>query len=181
MRPKEPPKYYRQDPNYVMSPVFLSDSAYREALDSLVIVCTDAVIINRTKRTFYLAKRSVKPQQDWLIIGGRTNAGQAPFESVARCFNRETKLSVKPERFTFVSMDRYLWKERKQEPQRNGCDAFSYTFCVELSDEELQRAVASLEPKEYDATTGLQEFDGIRLREAKVHPVLIDLYHDIFQ
>ncbi|MEK7584505.1 MAG: NUDIX domain-containing protein, partial [Patescibacteria group bacterium] len=133
------------------------------------------------RKTLYLAKRSVKPQQDWWIIGGRTNAGEDPFASVARCFNRETKLNIEPARFTFVSMDRYLWKERKQEPQKNGCDAFSYTFCVELTDDELRRAGASLDPKEYDTKNGLQEFDYPRLIEANVHPVLLDLYNDIFQ
>ena len=106
MQPKTLPKYYREAPRYAMPKVYISDAAYREALDSLVIVCTDAVIINRQRKSFYLAKRSVRPQQDWWIIGGRTNAGEDPFESIARCFNRETKLSVEPARFTFVSMDR---------------------------------------------------------------------------
>lgn len=163
-----------------MEQKFLPDEVYAQALESFVVVCTDVVPINRSRRTIYLARRAVKPMQGWWWIGGRMFAGEHEQESVKRCFRRETSLDLPSERFEYVAMYRYWWKDRKQEPQDKGADDLSYTFVVELTSEELRKVSHKLDKKEY-AQGGLQEFDRERLSIENVHPAILDLYNRVFQ
>lgn len=169
--------------NYVrpeMRGGFMNETVYTAVLDHTIIVCTDAVIINRDRRIFYLVKRAIKPMQGIWWIGGRRKKGETPLKGMCRNFKRETGLDLPDERFTFVTMTEYLWQNREQEPQRNGSHNLCHHFSVELTDAELVAARHGLEKKEYEADYGLREFDRDRLVKEDVHPVIVDVYDKIF-
>ncbi|MBI2436672.1 MAG: NUDIX domain-containing protein [Candidatus Magasanikbacteria bacterium] len=159
---------------------FMRDEIYSAAIDNMIIVCTDTVIIDRQGQTFYLAKRSVRPMAGLWWIGGRRNKGETPLEGMRRNFKREAGLGLPQERFSFVAMTEYLWQDRAQEPTEKGSHNLAHTFATELSPEELKIARKQLETREYDPLFGLQEFDRARLVEEDVHPVILDVYDLIF-
>lgn len=172
------PRLYREDPDFRMSPSRLSDEAYEEALSSLIIVCADALIVDRAARTVYLATRRALPLPGPWLIGGRISAGDLPEDGIAHLMKRETGLSVESARFTFLSMHRYLFTKRQQVPQEKGSDTLAYTYAVELSAEE--RASVVLDPEEYDASKGLRAYDRALLIEEGVHQAVVDLYDEVF-
>lgn len=146
----------------------------------MIIVCTDAVIINRDRRTIYLAKRAIKPMQGLWWIGGRRLPGESAISSMQRCFKRETGLDIHSVHFTLVDIAEYLWKDRQQAPQDAGSHNLCHTFAVELSDTELEQAKSGLEKQEYEPRFGLREFSRTDLVRAKVHQVILDVYDKIF-
>ena len=154
---------------------------YAKALESFVFACTDAVIIDRKKKLFYLAKRQHKPMNNWWIIGGRQFAGETPLEAMHRAFTRETSLNVSESRFKFVVMNEYRWKNRQQKPQNKGLHNLSHTFLIELSPKEREQASQHLERNEYDAMVGLRPFSRRDLVKRKVSKILIDLHDIIFK
>lgn len=174
------PKMYVEDQKHRMERKFLSDEAYEQAITGMIIVCTDAVIINRERDTFYLAKRAIKPMQGLWWIGGRRLPSESAHASMQRCFKRETGLHLQYGRFTFVDMAEYVWKDRQQEPQYAGSHNLCHTFAVELTDEELAQAKQGMEKQEYEAGFGLQEFGRADMVHSKVHQVILDLYDKIF-
>ena len=163
-----------------MPRVFLDDATYGKAIQGLVIVVADAVPINRERRTFHLAKRIAKPIRGWWELGGRIFPGEPESEAISRIIQREASIEVSPERFTLVSQNRYFLKDRQQEPQDAGTDAFCYHFVVELSDYELKIASANLDEKEYERSVGLQEFDRARIVKENVEQPILDLYDTVF-
>ncbi len=154
----------------------MSDQEYSKTLDTMVVVCADAVIVNKHKKTFFLAKRNVKPMQGWWIIGGRVLPGEQPHEAIVRKFKAEAGVSLDENRFTFVGFIRHQWKDRKQSPTDHPVDDLSYTFFVELTDEEFIIAKNSLDKKEYQGS--LKEFTKEDLKP--LHPSLSYLYEQIF-
>lgn len=171
-------RIYIEDTSHQMPRRFLTKEAYAAAMESMVVVNADAVIINSYRRTIYLARRCVKPWKGWWMIGGRVFAGELPEDSMQRCFQRETSLYIEKDRFRLIGMYRYLWKDREQEPQSAGSDNLGYTFAVELSEQELLAATQMLDRKEYAG--GLSEFDRDRIVRENVHPVLSDIYKKLF-
>ncbi len=99
---------------------------------------------------------------------------------MVRNFKRETSLEIDPSRLFFITMHRYMWSERNQEPQDKGSDTLAYTYGLETTDEERELISQNLNPDEYDIAKGLQEYDLARLKSDAVHPGLIDLYLDAF-
>lgn len=180
-RPPLPIGLYIEDTNHTMPKKVLDEKIYAAAIESMVVACTDAVIVNAKKKTVYLGWRVAKPMQGWWIIGGRMFAGENQLDSIARCFERETSVAVDKNRFVLRCVNRYMWKDRQQIPQDIGEDNLAYTFSVELTPDELRNASSSLDPDEYDKSIGLEEFDYERLQKEKVHPAIIDVYKDIFQ
>ena len=170
---------YREASNHRIQPVRLDDKTYAEAIQSFVIVCTDAIVFNRERRTVFLARRLVKPMQGWWIIGGRMQAGESPHQSMRRCFKRETSLDLPDERFNLLRLNRYLWKDREQEPQNAGSDDLCFTFSIELTKQEIQKASQALERDEYEAG-GLSEFNYAKLNREGVNPIIIDLFDQFF-
>lgn len=153
---------------------FMTESAYSKALRSLVIVCTDVLLVNRLNKTVYLAKRISKPMKDdWWLIGGRMYAGELPEESVSRCFKRETSVDIEKNRFKFVALNRYFFKDRQQTPQNIGCDSLCYTFVLELSKEELNKV--SLDSNEYQG--GIREFEFTTIK--KINEAIFNLLSHI--
>lgn len=174
------PKVYKENPNHRMKRVLLSEEVYSQAIEAFIIVCTDAVIVDSKRRTFWLAKRIIKPQPDIWLIGGRRLAGEKPYESICRCFERETTLGFSEGHFSFVTIAEFIWKNRQQFPQEIGCHALSHIFKIELNDSERAICAAALDTNEYDKDFGLCEFNRQKLIETKAHQLLIDLYDLIF-
>ena len=165
---------------------FLDDTTYARAIESFVVVTTDAIIVERSQQAVWLARRCVKPFPDWWIIGGRLCAGEDEREGMRRSFARETGLMVAPGRFRLISFKRYLHSEREQKPQNTGSDCLSYTFSIELTPEERAMASQKLHPSEYDAALGLREFNREEIlhefagREGAQSAALLDMYDEIF-
>lgn len=174
------PQIYIEDPNHHMKKVFLSAEVYAQAMQAMIIVCTDAVIINHAHQSIYLAERAIKPMQGPWWIGGRRLTGEDQLTSMKRCFKRETGLALPSERFTFVDTAEYIWKDREQDPQDAGSHNLVHTFAIELNDAELAQARSGLEQGEYHRDFGLREFRRPDLVKAKVHQVILDVYDKIF-
>jgi ADP-ribose pyrophosphatase YjhB (NUDIX family) len=174
------PALYKDLPALEMSSVYVSDEVYAQAIEAFIVVCADTLIINRTNKTFYLAKRKAKPCANWYMIGGRMRRGEREAQAAQKNFNRETGLSLAEERFTFWGLRRFWWKDRQQEPQDKGVDTLNYNFIVELTPEELQSAALHLDPKEYEQELGFKEFTRDDLISHSVHPVIVDIYTDCF-
>ncbi|MFA6096513.1 MAG: NUDIX domain-containing protein [Candidatus Paceibacterota bacterium] len=170
---------YREKGRTEIERKFLEKEVYNEAMRSFVIVGTDAIILSGEEKAIYLAKRRIRPMKDWWVIGGRSFNGELPEESIVRCFKRETALKIAKKRFNMLCINRYLWKDREQEPQNVGSDNLIYTFTVKLSEEEIKAVSENLNREEYE-DSGLQGFDLERLQEEKIHPMIISAYKQIF-
>lgn len=162
-----------------MKPVRMPEDTYGLAIKSLIVVCTDAVVVNRARRTIYLATRATEPMAGLWWIGGRSFAGEKPGDSISRCFHRETGLNITPKRFQYVMMLRYMWATRAQMPQDAGSDNLAYTYAIELNEEELAKASTNLDQVEYQLG-GLKEFSRDQLVAAKVHQAILDFYDELF-
>ena len=176
------PVLYKESMAIPLQRKFLGDKEYADALEVFVNVCADCVLINQKNRTFYLAKRRSKPRSDWWFIGGRMFAGEEELSSVRRCIKRETGLDINLERFRFLDMKRYFWKDRQQAPQDIGCDSLCYIFGVFVTEEEVAIASANLDKEEYDAELGLKEFGVEELAELEkgIFSPITDLYESVF-
>lgn len=175
---KRLPDVYPETDGLVLKGNFMSEAAYAEAIDSMVIVCADAVIIDSDSETIMLVKRKAKPMQGWWWIGGRVRKGESFSNAVARNFKRETGLDIAPDRFTYVMDSRYFWKDRQQEPQNDGSDNLAYTFAVVLTADELKQVV--LDPNEYEQDAGLTRFGFQDLKSPDIHPVIRTFFNTIF-
>ena len=171
---------YKENPDVVIPRKFLETDVYAAALEAFVLVCTDCVFFNESRRTFFLAKRKSKPMSDWWFIGGRSFAGEDEVTSVKRCVKRETGLELDIHRFKFLTMKRYFFKDRQQPPQNKGCDSLCYIFGVGLEDKEVELVKSNLDPKEYDTAAGLKEFGPEDLSKENVFPAIMDLYEYVF-
>lgn len=176
----KPPKIYREDENHKMEPVFLPNDVYAQAIAALVIYCADAVIVDIKRRTFRLPKRHIHPMPSIWVIGGRVLVDEDSPDAVTRNFRRETRLDLPTSRFTYMRTNRYRWSTRAQEPRDVGCDGLADIYFVELTEEECRLATENLDPSEYDLGFGLQEFNRERLVAEAVHPMILDLYDEIF-
>lgn len=176
-----PVKLYKEDPSHRMPKTHLTAEVYAAAIGSFVIVCVDAIVVNRNRRTVFLTKRRIKPMQGLWIIGGRMQAGELWTDAIRRKFRQEAWLDIPAERFEFLRINQYQWKDRRQEPQDTGSDNLALTFAVELTDAEIAGVSEGLDPDEYEPDFGLREFDRPCLVAAGAHPAILDLYDQLFQ
>lgn len=174
------PKTYAQDPHFVMPKKFLSEGTYSNAIESFVIVDADVALINKDNKKILLVRRRQKPMPGLWLVGGRILAGEEVLNAIQRILKRETSLEIEASRFDFVIINRYLWSERKQEPQDRGSDNLCYTFALALDQDEVKAASGHLDAEEYDTSAGLREFSREELVRESVHPAIIDLYDLIF-
>ena len=173
------PTIYIENPGKVLKGAFLSDEDYGKAIAALPPVCADAVIINKTRRSIYLAPRISHPAPGWWVIGGRVKFEQSIPQGIVSNFKRETTLDLPFERFTYLCANHYFWATRAQEPMDFGTVVIAYAFTVELSDEELKRVSGNLEKQEYRGK--LREFFSLQdLAETGARPPLIDMYKQVF-
>lgn len=175
----KPPREYFET-GVDMPPRLLNDATYAAAIESMVIVCVDIVIINRERREFSLAWRKSQPFEGWWVIGGRVLAGEKLKDAVTRKFGAETCLKLPSSRFDMVGLNRYVMAMRKQVPTHRGSDTLAFVHTVELDANELRRVAAGLDDVEYDHKVGLRSFDRLSLSLQNVHPVLLDIYDLVF-
>lgn len=178
MKNNQPRRY--TESGFAMPQHSLSDVEYEQAMRALVIVCTDVCIIDSSEKKIYLAFRRARPASGWWYIGGRAFAGETEIESILGCFHRETGMEIAAERFQFISMNRYQWKDRAQEPINVGCDSLCYTYALELSGEERLKVAKSLDKEEYTHEIGLRGFTRAELISENVLPQIIDFYDKVF-
>ena len=165
--------------SHKMKAVRLSNRDYAKATEAMIGVCADAIIINKSKRTFFLPRRIVKPMKGWWSIGGRRMPGESSKEALVRNFERETSLKINPKRFKFVSIQEVIWKNRKEKPEDVGKHDLIYFFRIELAPKERSTASANLDHNEYEK--GFTIFDRKNMLTKKVHPALLTNYDLIFK
>ena len=175
----EKPRLYIEDLSHEIDSIPLPLDLYRESSGGYIKVCADVVFANSCRRTIYLARRTIKPAQGhWWIIGGRMYPGEREEVAARRHLRDDTGLDLSQDRFRYVTINRYWWKDRQEDPQEKGCDHLAYTFVVEPTSEELVRV--QLRPTEYNLGDGLQEFDRERLVKEGIDEGILDVYDQIF-
>lgn len=171
------PTIYFGDPLHEMSVEKMPTEVYKQALQSMILVCTDALIIEPCSRRTYLAKRRHRPMKNcYWFIGGRRFPGETTTEAIKRCFAREASLRLPDRRFVYVDAFEYLFEDREQKPQRAGTHSLSHTFAVFLKPEEVKLVAKSLDPEEYYQEEGLMPFDRLELNRAGVHEVIAEVF-----
>lgn len=176
-----PPNFYAEE-NCSFKPVFMSDDAYVQAVSSMVIVCADILFYSASKGVVYLAKRKSKPLSNWWMIGGRIKAGDTGEQGAVNNIKRETGLEVDPSRLKFLAMNRYFFNNRQQEPQDIACDSLSYTYALDISDEEFVVAKEHLDKNEYewmDGSGGLTAFSLVDIRNLGTHPAISNIAQQV--
>jgi ADP-ribose pyrophosphatase YjhB (NUDIX family) len=157
----------------------LSSESYTSALNSMILVCTDVLLVKAQEKLVLLVKRIRKPMKDeWWFIGGRRRAFKTILESVILTFQRETTLNIYPERFVYIGDFEFMFKDRHQEPQAMGTHTLSHTFALELDGDELDQVEQNLDKGEYESK--LQPFTLKNLYENKVHGAVIEAYKRFF-
>lgn len=170
--------------NSIADPFIHDERIYREVVQKMPISCTDVVLLcrnerGRVARKIYLAKRAIYPMKGIWVVGGRMFFNDQSFEESAfRSIKRETALVIRPERLKPVATNYYAWARTKQGdfPGKN----VALTFLCVLTRGELEQATTSLDESEYDLAFGLQAYSRARLVEEGCHPMLIDLFDEIF-
>jgi len=161
-----------------MTSLFLDDAAYSDATQCLVLLCVDALVINRKERALYVARRKSRPAKDWQwFIGGRRKFGEHALQGMVRTFQRETKLWVPPRMFRYVDLNEYFFVDRQQVPQNIGTHSVALTYSVNLS--ERQIAMIRLDPHEYH-DGGLQKLRFKDLRESDLPQPVKDIARKVF-
>lgn len=153
----------------------LTEEVYRAAMTSLIIVCVDVLLINKARKSVYLAKRIVDPLPIRWMIGGRLRKGESASSGIVRKCLEETGIEFSPERFSFLAMHRYILGSRKQEPVEEGSDSLAYTFVLEPTKEELEQMAMGLDKNEYSIPEGFMELTLQELAENNIHTAIIDL------
>jgi ADP-ribose pyrophosphatase YjhB (NUDIX family) len=122
------------EPGFVSHAVRMDQEAYSQALDSLVITCTDILATNNGQ--VLLAKRARHPQKDWWVLGGRMVTGETFAESAVRCVKSEAGLETTPERYKFLTVYNAAWKMRAHPPAEHGTQTVSILLTIGLTDDE---------------------------------------------
>ena len=157
----------------------LEKHLYAQAIESLIVVCADILIINKKKKLIYLAERSVKPMKGFWSIGGRRFVGDTLVESVRNNFLRETSVNINMEKFEYICTKEVIWKDRKEEPQDFGKHDLVQFFYVELDFEELKQASRNLCKSEY-SQKGLVSSDRNKIKDYNIQQIMVQIYDKIF-
>jgi ADP-ribose pyrophosphatase YjhB (NUDIX family) len=124
----------------------LPTDRYSQALDHLVIACTDILLTHQTQ--IFLAKRQTLPRPSWWIIGGRMRAGESPLVAAQRKLLEEVALDIHRDRLQYIGVYSTCFATRQQPPQHNGLHSLNLTYQVELLRSEKNRL--QLAPTEYE-------------------------------
>ena len=168
----------KEDGGHQITPTFLSEECYKEAVGGFILVTADIIIINREKKSILLGKRTQNPVKgEWWFMGGRRQAGAWQMEAVAKNFRKETGLEMPRDRFQFLTQVEWFFARREQEPQDAGSHNLLFLYTIDLADEEI--ATIKLEGAGFDHEAGLQVFDRDRVN-AECRPEIRWLYGLIF-
>jgi len=153
---------------------FMSDSAYAEALDSLVICCADAAVLH--EGLWLIAKRAWEPLPDWWVIGGRMRKGELIEQALRRNLRRELRLDIPEDRLqSIIGYYSMIWDTRAQEPIENGCHLFSITAAIHLTAKEKARIQLN---EEYADSQWVNPAYVIENAD-RFHPCLVQIARDI--
>jgi ADP-ribose pyrophosphatase YjhB (NUDIX family) len=131
------PHHY-QEPDRLPPPsAQLPTDRYSQALDHLVIACTDILLTYQTQ--IFLAKRQTLPRSSWWIIGGRMRAGESPLAAAHRKLLEEVALDIPPDRLQYIGVYSTCFATRQQPPQQNGLHSLNLTYQVELTSSEKNK------------------------------------------
>lgn len=159
---------------------FISGPSYTEMVRKSVIVCTDIVLTLVGDKALYLAKRAVYPMKGIWVLGGRVWFNDESLEeSVVRCVYDKTGQEFGASRFKLLKEPHmYSWIKTRQGdfPGKN----LAFTFQLEATGEEIEKIAENLSASEYDRSFGIQCFSRERLVTENVHPMLLDLFDEIF-
>ncbi len=170
--------YTEKDYKEIISPR-LTEEEYEKSLRAFVILCTDILIIDKNKKTIYLAKRKAKPMNGWWFIGGRMYANETKEDSAIRCFKRETDILLQKEDLELVALIDHRFKDREQIPQEIGCHTVSYVFIIDVEKINFEKVL--LENNEYVEGSSFEEFDRQKLLDYGIFESMIDVYDTIFK
>ena len=170
-----PAVLYLEEENIVLKSESLNEADYAKALSSLVIVTVDILIYDSGEGKIFLAKRHARPLKGerW-FIGGRVYRGESLEVAAARIFKRETGRLIDPKRLKFISLARYFFKDKEQEPQNEGSDSLSFTFGLEMNAKERDGLSNNLDKAEYEVEAGLEEFNLKTLHESNLTIAVIE-------
>lgn len=116
---------------------WISDEAYSQILDNVVIVCVDIILCN-AQGEILLGKRQQEPMRDWWIIGGRMRAGESLEEAVQRNIKRELGFEADLSTLWQVGVYSMIWATRAQPPQNRGCHVMSITHGLMVEPQEFK-------------------------------------------
>ncbi len=173
-------KTYKDSPDLSLESKRMSDSALSEFLDARVVVCSDVILYNKTKKVVYLATRIHKPAEGLWVIGGQTKRGERAEQTAMRRLQAETGLSVDEDRLQFLTIIESQWSYRAEPEQNNGRHDLTRVFAVEISDDERLQAEKHLDSQEYDVSAGLKSCTREELVSAGAREVILDYYNLIF-
>lgn len=155
---------------------FMSDAAYAEALDALVVCCADAAILHQG--LWLIARRAYEPQPDWWVIGGRMRKAELIEQALQRNLRRELHLDISEDRLrSIIGYYNLIWDTRAQEPTTNGCHVFSIATAVHLTDEEKARIQLNEEYVDSQWVDPLQVIENAE----RFHPCLVQMARDIIR
>lgn len=158
---------------------WISDSSYRETVQKMIIPCTDVILTRAGDQALFLGKRSTYPMKGIWCLGGRIFFNDlTPEDSIARCLNLETGVSIPAKRFEYLCTNFYSWTKVAQGDFFGKNMAATY-HCV-VTDEELHTMACGLVAAEYDKEFGLQRFDRARLVDERVHQAMLDIFDQLF-
>lgn len=164
------------DPGFIPHPRRLSDEEYGDVLDSCVLACVDVFVKHR--HSVLLGKRQEKPAQgmEW-ILGGRMLPGERFEEATARITKRESGIVIDDlSRFKFLGAINYVWPDRQQVPQDNGCHMLGLYFGVKV-DDITAYSLASTSPD--FPTLHWVEMHDIYHNNIQCHPAIHELVHHV--
>lgn len=151
---------------------WMKEEDYSKSLDNFVATCVDCIVLN-SKEEMLLGKRTIEPQPDWWIVGGKMMPGETFEEAVVRNVKRELGLNIDSSRFAFLpSIYSLVWSRRQQAPKDNGSHTVSITTILKITDNE----VARIKPNyEYEALWWIKP-ENI---DSRFHPALKCYANDV--
>ena len=152
--------------------VFLPDDEYARALNTLVIVCIDIVIVDQ-KDKILLGKRQQEPHPDWWIIGGRMRAGETFEKAAVRTIERELGVTILPSQFQLIGFYNLIWDTKAQ--GEGGCHTLSITLKCHVTDKQIGKFRAN---EEYENTKWVSPNEILSADESKYHPTLRQTIRD---
>ncbi|RAQ93940.1 NUDIX domain-containing protein [Thermogemmatispora tikiterensis] len=153
---------------------FLPEDIYAQALDALVICCVDAALLSRGH--WLIARRVQEPHSDWWVIGGRMRKGELIEEALRRTLRREIQLDLPEERLRhIIGYYNLIWDTRAQEPVSNGCQLFSITVAVSLTEEEREQLALN---EEYGEAQWVKP-EQVICQAEQYHPCLVQMAKDL--
>ncbi len=167
------PRFFKEA-GFVSHATRMSDQAYGAALDSLVIVTSEALVMHRGNILFELRNHAPLKGQ-WCTIGGRKIPGESFEEAAARVLKQETGVGIDPGRFRLLPFPPYsiAWATRAQEPTSNGSHTDTVGCVVEITDSEADAF------KHLGSSFRWLDPAGIVAQSQSFHPWIVQMMRDL--